>query len=289
MLLAVAGTSGYRRVLGLDTTDPAALLRATGGRPPSEPVLVLAPQHLAQLAAEQAHVRLAADSRARVSVLPLAHHALTLALIGEAVHEQLSGPDPRDPSDAVRLVHRLAARSRSLVWYPRLWGLAEPAVGIGQALRAMIGPGGFYRELGGPAAVHPAKGACPFTAADTVHHLAPAPAPLADQLGGARAVPVELDVEPAPYWARTSVELTVLAAAAVPAGDGTRCDSCAASRVDGVCPFCGHGPVNLAEPTLPKAAAREGDQADAGRPVLAASALVGSSAGAPQPSEGDAA
>lgn len=289
MLIAVAGASTYRRVLGLDTTERAALLRATGRRPPSEPVLVLAPQHLAYLAAEQAHVRLAADPRARVAVLPLAHHALTLALIGEAVHEQLSGPDPHDPSDAVRLANRLAARSRSLLWYPRLWGLSEPAVGIGPSLRALLGPGGFYRELGGPAAVHAAKHACPFTATDTVHHLVPAPAPLADQLGGAHAVGVELEVEPAPYWARTSVELTVLAAAAVPTGDGSRCDSCAASRVDGVCPFCGHGPVNPTEPTLREAAPREGDRADPGAPAPAASLLVSASAGTPQPSEGDAA
>ena len=71
------------------------------------------------------------------------------------------------------------------------------------------------------------------------------------QLGGARAVEVPLQVERAPYWARTTVELTLLRVAPRPTTLLQPCRDCGAGLLDGQCPFCGQGPAQVPDALPP--------------------------------------
>ena len=263
MLITVLGVSGLGDLRGLPSHDDTALLRLVAAEPGTEHVLVLAPKHGAAAAREQAHVLVAADRRVHVCVLPLDHHALTLSLIA---YELLSGPGSEgDPSVAVRRIQRNAARSRSLLWYPRLWGLAEPGATLGQAVTDLFRRTGWFLELGTEPTVVSGRAAPPFAPTDTVHHLPGAPALLQGQLGGARRIEVPVQVERAPYWASTSVELSVLDPADLPVQPLSPCPDCSAGLLEGQCPFCGHGPVSSTH-----VQAQYGARSTAGSPPSAA-------------------
>lgn len=249
MLVTVFGASRLGELPGLPADDETALLRLVGTGPAPGHVLVLTPRHGLVAAREQAHVLVAAHREVHVCVLPLDHHALTLMLIA---YDLLSGEGTDgDPSEVVVQVRRSADASRSLLWYPRLWGLAHPTPSVGQGLADLVRRTGWFLELGGPGGVVSGRTDPPFAATDTVHHLAGAPALLTGQLGGARPVEVPVEVERAPYWARTTVELTLLRVAPRPATLLPPCRDCGAGLLDGQCPFCGQGPTQVPEATPP--------------------------------------
>jgi len=247
VLITVIGVSRLGRATGLPVDDPAGLLHAVAGATDGH-ILLLAPLHRASDAREQAHVLLAAHPEARVSVLALPHHALTLALVADEV---LRRPDLADvdPSTVWQLVRQSAARSRSLVWHPRLGGLADHARTPGELLGDLGRAPGWFCELGPDSfTVVPGRRGARFSPGETVLHLGEAPPLLKAQLGGVRAVPVMVEVAPAPYRGRRSVEVTVLAPPVLPTTLSAPCDSCGAGLVDQQCPFCGHGPVPRAVP-----------------------------------------
>lgn len=245
MLITVTGASDHGSVVGLRSDDLQALLRlgATAG----EPVLVLTPRHHTTAGCEQAHVLVAAQPMAQVCVLPLDHHVLTLVLISEALSSSPAAGDGwPDPSEAVQLAQRYAARSHSLVWYRSLWGLGEPTPTAGQLASGLFRRTGYVRELAAAPAVIPARPGSPVALGATVHHVAGAPALLAQQLGEVDLVPVEVAVERAPYSTRSSVELTLLAGVRSRTRRELRCGTCGAGLLAGQCPFCGHGPWTAA-------------------------------------------
>ncbi len=242
MLISVIGVSGLGRMTGLPADDPAGLLRAVGGST-GDHIIVLAPQHLRGDAREQAHVLLAADPDARVAVLALPHHALTLALIADEVLRRPDVADP-DPTTVWQLVRQSAARSRSLVWHPRLGGVADHPRTTGERLGDLGRAPGWFSELGPETAtVVRGRHGARLRAGETVLHVGEAPRLLRTQLGEARAVPVMVEVAPAPYRSRRGVEVTVLAPAVHPTSGLPACAGCGAGLVDQQCPFCGHGPV----------------------------------------------
>lgn len=247
MLIAVIGVSRVGRATGLAVDEPAGLLQAVGTATAGH-VLLLAPTHLATAAREQAHVLLAARPDARVSVLSLPHHALTLALVADEV---LRRPDvaDADPSTVWLLVRQSAARSRSLLWHPRLGGLADHARTPGELVADLGRAPGWFTELAPQSfTVVPGRRGGRFTPGGTVLHLGEAPPLLKTQLGDVRAVPVMAEVAPAPYRSRRSVEVTVLGAPVLPASVPVPCASCGAGLVEQQCPWCGHGPVPRAVP-----------------------------------------
>ena len=247
MLIAVIGVTGLGRVTGLPVDDPAGLLRAVGSAS-ADHILLLTPLHRAADAREQAHVLLAADPDARVGVLALPHHALTLALVGDEVLRRPDAADA-DPSTIWQLVRQSAARSRSLLWHPRLGGLADHARTPGQLVGDLGRAPGWFCELGPDSfTVVPGRRGARLAPGETVLHLGEAPALLKSQLGDVRAVPIMVEVAPAPYRSRRSVELTVLAPAVLPTTVLAPCASCGAGLVDQQCPFCGHGPVRRPVP-----------------------------------------
>lgn len=249
MLVTVIGGSPLGELPGLPADDETALLRLVGPGPVPGHVLVLAPRHALVAAREQAHVLIAAHPGVKVCVLPLDHHALTLTLIA---YDLLSGAGTDgDPSLVVLQVRRSADASRSLLWYPRLWGLAHPTPSVRQGLLDLVRRTGWFLELGGPAVIFSGRTDPSFEAADTVHHLAGAPGLMTGQLGGARALEVPVEVERAPYWARTTVELTLLRVAPRPTTLLPPCRDCGAGLLDGQCPFCGQGPSPVAEAAPP--------------------------------------
>lgn len=249
MLVTVIGASALGELPGLPADDDTALLRLVGPGTVPGHVLVLTPAHGLVAAREQAHVLVAAHPGVKVCVLPLDHHALTLTLIA---YDLLSGAGTDgDPSLVVLQVRRSAEVSRSLLWYPRLWGLSHPTPSVKQGLVDLVRRTGWFLELGGPGVIVSGRTAPPFEAADTVHHLADAPALMTGQLGGARAVEVPLHVERAPYWARTTVELTLLRVAPRPSSLLQPCRDCGAGLLDGQCPFCGQGPAQVPDARPP--------------------------------------
>ena len=291
MLITVTGASGHSGVAGLRSDDPQALLRL--GAPAAEPVLLLAPRHHAAAAREQAHVLVAAHPVARVCVLPLDHHALTLVLVAEALASSDAAADGwPDPSEAVQLAQRYAARSHSLVWYRSLWGLEEPVPTAGQLAAQLFRRVGHVRELAAAPAVVPARPGSPVPLGATVHHVEGAPALLAEQLGEVDLAGVALDVEPAPYSTRTSVELTLLAGTRSRIAGRPRCASCGSGLLSGQCPFCGHGPWTPALPLAPAGRRQPASAATGTTPVVVppppAGAAVPVGAGRPNPSRGAA-
>lgn len=246
MLFTVTGAGDHASVVGLRSGDRQGLLQLAAG---AEPIVALTPRHHLADTRRQAHVLLAGAPLARVCVLPLDHHPLTLVLIAEALQRssQARAGWP-DPSAAVQLAQRYAARSHSLVWYRTLWGLSEPTPTAGQLAAGTFRRAGHIRELAAAPALVPARPGSPVALGAAVHHVQGVPALLAQQLGEVTLLPVELTTEPGPYSTRTSVELTLLATADLHTGNEGRCGSCDAGLVAGQCPFCGHGPWTAAQP-----------------------------------------
>jgi hypothetical protein len=289
VLITVTGASDYGSVIGLRSDNRQGLLEL--GRPAAEPLLVLTPRHLLLEAREQAHVLVAAHPNARVCVLPLDHHALTLVLIAEALAASPAADEGWvDPSEAVQLAQRYAARSESLVWYRTMWGLDEPTPTAGQLASGLFRRSGYIRELAADPAVIPARPGSPVALGATVHHVEGAPAQLGQQLGEVDLVPVGVTVEPGPYSNRSSVELTLLAGSDSRSTRDHHCGSCGAGLVAGHCPFCGHGPW-VAAPTPNRPASNRPDRQRATSApdavvVPMPSAPVPIGAGGPNPSEG---
>jgi hypothetical protein len=246
------GASGLGQLPGMPAGEDTGLLRLVEAEPPTSHVLVLTPAYGLVAAREQAHVLVAAHREVKVCVLPLDHHALTLTLIAYDLLSE-TGTDG-DPSQVLLQVRRSAEASRSLLWYPRLWGLAEPPASLGQGLADLVRRTGWFLELGSRREVFSGRQAPPFEATDKVHRLAAAaPALLTQQLGDARVIEVPLEVERTPYWARTTVELSVFSPAPRPQELLQACRDCGAGLLDGLCPYCGQGPALVREVRPPAA------------------------------------
>lgn len=238
MLIAVVGSSGFNRVEGIASDHPAALLQAAHATTAGH-VLLLAPWYAESLAKEQAHVLIAASPRTSVAVLTPRHHPLTLTLIGAAAL-QTAGAGA-DPGLVVALVNAATARSRSLVWYPRVWGLREPTPTAGQLLASTFRAPGYFREIATEPALVPAKAGSPVAPTDEVYVAGRSSALLHRHLGGAvvRLTPIELEPRQ-PYATKSAVSLTVLAGTGLPTSSEPPCPSCDARLVAGGCSFCGH-------------------------------------------------
>lgn len=252
MLIAIPGSSDLGGVLGFDAARPDALLRTIRDRFGPfrhRHVLVPAPRQFAAEVREQAHIAVAADPAVRIGVLPLHHHALTLALIGRAVlAAELRPGGWTDPGQAAQLLLSLAARSRSLVWHPRLGTLAEPVTSLGERVAGLLPARSYLYELGAPALI-PARSGPGSGAPDGWHSAGPAPAPLRAGLGVPTVEPVEFSpFGRRPYAGRSSVEITQLAAPAARSWTGPVCGDCSATLTGGLCVFCGCGPVEAPEP-----------------------------------------
>ena len=242
MHIAVAGSSGLGLVIGV-AAQPAALLTALPDPPPGH-VLVLAPTHLERRAREQAHVVVAARPDVRVGVLAFDHHALALTLIAAAVLELEGAPSGwSEPGEAVQLVQQAAARSRSVVWHPRVLGLSRPVPSVAQSAVSLLRAGGYFAELG--AGTGPVRGPGGFApdGEEGLYVAGEAPALLLSQLG--ETPPLVVDVvtsEPsAPYHTRRSVELCGLAGPVWGPLVQHACEVCSASRPPSGCLFCGTG------------------------------------------------
>jgi hypothetical protein len=238
VLIAVVGSSGLNRVEGITAEHPAALFQVDTATAAGH-VLLLAPWYAESVAKEQAHVLIAASPRTSVAVLTPRHHPLSLTLIGAAAL-QTAGTDA-DPGLVVALVNAAVARSRSLVWYPRVWGLREPTPTAGQLLASTFRSPGFFREIATEPALVPAKAGSPVAPTDEVYVAGTSPALLHRHLGGAvvRLAPIELEPHQ-PYATKSAIPLTVLAGTGLPAGSEPPCPSCDARLVAGGCLFCGH-------------------------------------------------
>lgn len=242
VLITVAGSTGLGQVAGISSTHPAALLRAVEAQP-SDHVIALAPWHAASAAREQAHVVLAARPQARVCVLPLTHHALTLTLIGAAALELEHTPDGwSEPGGAVQLIKQAAARSRSLVWFPRAWGLDEPEPSVAQRAASLFKAQGFFTEVGA-AGLAAGRTGISWAPNEVVCAAGDPPALLRSQLGSSDCAAVDVRPEPgAPYANKVSVELTGLVRPTRRPMLGEPCTSCSARRSAAECFFCGCGP-----------------------------------------------
>ena len=119
----------------------------------------------------------------------------------------------------VALVKAAVARSRSLVWYPRVWGLREPSPTACQLLASTFRSPGYFREIATEPALVPAKAGSPVAPTDEVYVAGSSPTLLHRHLGGAvvRLAPIELEPHQ-PYATRSAMPLTVLAGAGLPAG-----------------------------------------------------------------------
>lgn len=239
MLIAVVGSSGLNRVEGITAEHPAALLQADAATSAGH-VLLLAPWYAESIAKEQAHVLIAASPRTSVAVLTPRHHPLSLTLIGAAALQ--SAGNDADPGLVVALVNAAAARSRSLVWYPRVWGLREPTPTAGQLLASTFRSPGYFREIATEPALVRAKAGSPVAPTDEVYVAGNnSPALLHRHLGGAVVRPTPIEVEPhQPYATKSAMPLTVLAGTGLPPGSEPACPSCDARQVAGGCLFCGH-------------------------------------------------
>ena len=239
MLIVVADTSGAEDVVGLDGADPSALLRAHRAQP-AQHVVVLTPWYAGAAARRQAHVVVAAHPSVKVCVLAHPHHPLTLALLASAVLRRHGVPGGwTDPGEAVQLLNQGAARSRSLVWHPRVQGLQEPTPSLGDLARGLFRPAGFFGEVGVSAGLTAGRSGLTLRSGETLWTAGEPPALLRSQLGD---LPVQVSpatvAGPRPYATRSSVELTAL----VPPGSAVRstpCPVCSASLSGTGCGFCG--------------------------------------------------
>jgi hypothetical protein len=237
VLIAVVGSSGLNEVEGISALHPAALLRTDSSRSAGHLVL-LAPWYAESTAKEQAHVLIAGVPGTRVAVITPRHHPLTLTLIGAAA-QQAAGPDA-DPGLLVSLVNSLVARSRSLVWYPRAWGVREPAPTAVQLLASTFGSPGYFHEIGAEPALVRSRAGSPVAPTDEVYVAGATPVQLHRQLRGAAVRSAAITLEPdQPYATKSAVPLTVLAGVTRPAGTEPPCPSCGVQLVSGGCLFCG--------------------------------------------------
>jgi hypothetical protein len=237
VLISVVGSSGLNEIEGISSFHPAALLRNERSRS-ARHVVLLAPWYAETTAKEQAHVLIAAVPGTRVAVITAQHHPLTLTLIGAAT-QQLAGPDA-DPGLVVSLINASVARSRSLVWYPRVWGLREPFPTASQLLASTIRSPGYFREIGTTPVLMSARTGSPVAQTDEVYVAGTSPGLLHRQLRGAvvRSAPIELESDQ-PYATKSAVHLTVLGGAVRSRISEPPCPSCGAQLVGGGCCFCG--------------------------------------------------
>jgi hypothetical protein len=226
---------------------------------PEQNVALLVPRYAATAARQQAHVAIAGRPELRVCVLPLNHHALTLTVIGATVLE-LEGTERgwTDPGEAVQLLQQSAARSRSVVWYPRVLRLRDPAVTWRQRVRSMLGARGFFSELGSRTGLDPGRittdwaSVSPLSTGsggpDGLWYCAGTPPRLLQsQLDGQALRVLPVATEPGNSYATgTSVELAGLVPPPHPPTTTGRCPSCSVLSTAGGCAFCGSGTV-LAE------------------------------------------
>jgi hypothetical protein len=239
--IAVAGSSGLGLVIGV-AAQPAALLTALPD-PPSEHVLVLAPAHLERRAREQAHVVVAARPDVRVGVLAFDHHALALTLIAAAVLQLESAPSGwSEPGEAVQLVRQAAARSRSIVWHPRVLGLRRPVPSVAQSAVSLLRADGYFAEVGAGAGPVRGPGGFALDGEEALYVAGQVPDLLLRQLGETRLRVVEVTAEPsAPYRTLRSAELCGLAGPVWGPLVQRSCEVCSASRPLSGCLFCGTG------------------------------------------------
>ena len=240
--MTVSGSSGLGEVVGVSATDPAALLRQAEARPASH-VIVLAPWYAVSLVREQAHVLVAGQPHTRVCVLPFRHHVLTLTLLAAVAQELKGAPNGwSEPGGAVQMIKQAAALSRSLVWYPRAWGLDETEASVGQRAASLFRPRGYFTEIGAAGLVEGRAGLT-RTPDETLWSLGEPPALLRTQLSSDTCSPVAVTVaDGGPYAARHAVELTGLVRPTRRPVQGEPCSSCSARRSAAECLFCGVGP-----------------------------------------------
>lgn len=179
----------------------------------------------------------------RVGVLALDHHALTLTMVAASVHALRDTPSGwADPGDAIQLVEQAAARSRSVVWHPRVLGLRQPIPSVGQSALSVLRASGYFAEVG--ADTGPTRGAGGFgvDGEEVLYVAGTLPMLLRTQLGEAEARTVDVVVEgAAPYRTRRSVELCGLAAPAWAPLVQQTCRVCSVSRPASGCLYCGAG------------------------------------------------
>ena len=241
-------------MVGVSSTPPTALLDAVANNPTSH-VIALAPTHLAAPVREQAHVLIAARPNARVCVLALEHHALTLTLLGAVVLEQQDTPNGwSEPGAAVQMIKEAAAASRSIVWFPRAWGLEQPEASFGQRATSLFRARGFFAEVGASGLVEGRAGLS-ATLDETFCSANEPPALMRSQLGPSACSTVGVVVEAgAPYATKGSVELTGLVRPSRRPALGTPCGSCSARRSTAECFFCGCGPRTGSGPAKQRSA-----------------------------------
>ncbi|GAA3707905.1 hypothetical protein GCM10022204_27420 [Microlunatus aurantiacus] len=253
MDIAVAGSSGLGTVLGVGV-GPTALLTALPASPAAH-VMLLTPRHLERRAREQAHVVVATHPTVRVGVLVLDHHALTLTLIGAAVQALRDTQDGwSEPGAAVQLVGQAAARSRSIVWHPRVLRLRRPVPSLAQSAASLVRSGGYFVELGSDSGPSRGPGGFAPDGDEQLYAAEDVPALLRKQLGDnePRLVSVGAETD-APYRTRRSVELCGLAGPSWPPLSQDDCEICGAARPLTGCLFCGTGssprpPAGLSAP-----------------------------------------
>jgi hypothetical protein len=256
VLIVVGGSSGLGRVAGISAAHPAALVEAVVSRP-ARYVILLTPWYAATAAREQAHVTIAADPSIRVCVLPLLHHPLTLTLLAAVTVEAEGLPGGwANPGEAVQLLNQSAARSRSLVWHPRLRGLRDPRPSLGQLASGILSGRGFFAEIGAPAGY--VRGRAGFAANPDEFLCAPGelPSTLRNQLGSTAVARVDVTTSPHPAYAtKGTVALTGLVRPLSPPRPAPPCPTCSVSLLATGCSFCGTGPraSNAHQPVAPRA------------------------------------
>jgi hypothetical protein len=263
VLIAVAGSSGLGPVAGVSTTEPAALLRAVQAEPATSHVTLLAPRYATSMAREQAHVTIAAEPDIRVSVMPFDHHALTLTLVGTTVLQlERAAGGWSDPGEMVQLLKQAGARSRSLIWYPNVFGLRDPSPTWHHRVHILLSRQGYSTELGPAADLEP--GLIEPSGRSDANWFATSEVPrrVQAQPTAPRVVPVRTERN-APYATKTSVELAALVAPVRRAITTALCSACFVGRTAAGCAFCGAGP-HPGWPLTPAPAERNGKRAMVG-------------------------
>ncbi|NYI70868.1 hypothetical protein GGQ54_001428 [Naumannella cuiyingiana] len=233
MLVVVKGCPDFGSVPGLMGDAPSALFDLVRRRQSSGHVLVLAPEYAEIETARQKHVLASAMPEVACAVLALPHHAFGLMAFAVTI-DSGRGRLWHDPGQAVAIVQDLSDRSRSVVWHPRLGGLADPRPNALQTIGGLVGQG-WFATVGEPGLSRQPpqpEGGLHWSVAG-----AP-PAKLRQALGGLSVTEVDFpDEQGAPYCTRGSVQLGGLAAVR-PAAEGAGCRVCGAMIVDEHCRFC---------------------------------------------------
>ncbi len=136
---------------------------------------------------------------------------LTLALIGRAVLAAELRPDGwSDSGQAVQLALSLAARSRSLVWHPRLGSVDEPVVTLAERAVSLLPARSYFHELGTRGLI-PARLGLGTVSPDGWYATGAPSAQLRAGLGGVEPESVLLfPTGDRPYASRSSVEISRL-------------------------------------------------------------------------------